>query len=247
MKNPIAAKLNSRRGASLLLALLFFLICALAASSVLMAAASNAGRTRGSREEHQRYLALSSAMRLVCDDLARAQYRGKYQVDTYQETVSYDPETNEPIVQTKHRLTQLDGVYTGALEGLLRPVFDSIFAQQFTPVPNGIDSVEPQIPFSGPVTETLTVTPDILAGSGAEVLRDMPVTVSVTAEDGYRLTLTASLADGYALRAEMAVTTSLPKPANLNPGEPRETGPVLWEISYIEPADAEGEGAGAGG
>lgn len=246
MKNPIAAKLNSRRGASLLLALLFFLICALAASSVLMAAASNAGRARGSREEHQRYLALSSAMRLVCDDLARAQYRGKYQVTTYPEEGPPD-ENGNPTWLTRQKLTQLDGVYTGALEGLLRPVFDSIFAQQFTPVPNGIDSVEPQIPFSGPVTETLTVTPDILAGSGAEVLRDMPVTVSVTAEDGYRLTLTASLADGYALRAEMAVTTSLPKPANLNPGEPRETGPVLWEISYIEPADAEGEGAGAGG
>ena len=246
MKNPIAAKLNSRRGASLLLALLFFLICALAASSVLMAAASNAGRARGSREEHQRYLALSSAMRLVCDDLARAQYRGKYRVTTYPEEGPIDENGNTTWL-TRQKLTQLDGVYTGALEGLLLPVFDSIFAKQFVLPMGEIDSVDPKTQFSGPVTETLTVTPDIPAGSEAEVLRDMPVTVSVTAEDGYRLTLTASLADGYALRAEMAVTTSLPKPANLNPGEPRETGPVLWEISYIEPADAEGEGAGAGG
>ena len=79
MLNRCKKKLNSRRGASFLLALLFFLVCGLVASSVLMAASSNAGRSRSSREEHQTYLTISSAVRLLCDELNAAEYRGRYQ------------------------------------------------------------------------------------------------------------------------------------------------------------------------
>ena len=59
-------------GASILLALLFFLVCAMVGASVLMAAASNAGKSRSSREEQQKYLTLSSAMQLVCDESSTA-------------------------------------------------------------------------------------------------------------------------------------------------------------------------------
>ena len=41
-----------------------FLVCAMVGASVLMAAASNAGKSRSSREEQQKYLTLSSAMHL---------------------------------------------------------------------------------------------------------------------------------------------------------------------------------------
>lgn len=67
-------KLKSQSGASILMALLFFLLCAMVGASVLMAAASNAGKSRSNRQEQQKYLTLSSAMRLVCDELTGAKY-----------------------------------------------------------------------------------------------------------------------------------------------------------------------------
>ena len=74
-------KWESQSGASILLALLFLLVCMMVSASVLMAAASNAGKIRSNYEEQQRYLALSSALRLVAGELERAEYRGRYDVD----------------------------------------------------------------------------------------------------------------------------------------------------------------------
>ncbi len=74
----LQAKLNSRRGASLLLALLFFLIALLVGASVLMAAASNGGKLKSNVDEQQAYLTLSSAMQLVVDELDGSTYSGKY-------------------------------------------------------------------------------------------------------------------------------------------------------------------------
>lgn len=74
------AKLHSRRGASILLALLLFLVCVMVGASVLAAAVSNAGKVQSSRVEQQKYLTLSSAIRLVADELARAEYTGRYQL-----------------------------------------------------------------------------------------------------------------------------------------------------------------------
>lgn len=79
-------KWHSGRGASILLALLFLLLCMMVGASVIMAAASNSGKIRSNQEEQQRYLALSSALRLVCDELERMEYVGRYRhghVDVY--------------------------------------------------------------------------------------------------------------------------------------------------------------------
>ena len=78
-------KLHSQRGASILLALLFLLACMMVAASVLMAAASNAGKIRSNYEEQQRYLALSSALRLVAGELEKAEYRGQYTFNLWSE------------------------------------------------------------------------------------------------------------------------------------------------------------------
>lgn len=74
----LKAKLNSRRGASLLLALLFFLIALLVGASILMAAASNGGKAKSNRDEQQAYLTLSSALQLVVDDINGGKYTGRY-------------------------------------------------------------------------------------------------------------------------------------------------------------------------
>lgn len=75
----VRQKLKSQQGASILLALLFFLICILVAVSLLMAAVSNAGKIRSNREEHQKHLAVSSALELVCDDFLTVTYTVKYE------------------------------------------------------------------------------------------------------------------------------------------------------------------------
>lgn len=71
-------KWKSSRGASILLALLFLLLCVMVGASVIMAAASNGGKIRSNQAEQQRYLALSSALRLVCDELESMEYVGRY-------------------------------------------------------------------------------------------------------------------------------------------------------------------------
>lgn len=65
----------------MVLALVFLLVCVLVGVSVLMAAASNAGRSGSNRQEQQYYLALSSALQLVSDDLQESSYVGKMDFD----------------------------------------------------------------------------------------------------------------------------------------------------------------------
>lgn len=90
-------KLHSQNGASILLALLFLLVCMMVAASVLMAAVSNAGKIRSNYEEQQRYLALSSALRLVADELEQAEYRGWYTVYEWNETITGKDENGQDV------------------------------------------------------------------------------------------------------------------------------------------------------
>lgn len=61
----IKAKLNSKRGVSLMLALLLFLLCALSGAAAITAAGSNIGRYSYMREYQQEYLTVSSAAKLL--------------------------------------------------------------------------------------------------------------------------------------------------------------------------------------
>lgn len=90
-------KLHSQSGASILLALLFLLVCMMTAASVLTAASSNAGKIQSNYEEQQRYLALSSALRLVANQLEQAEYRGRYTVDKWTEIETLIGEDGQPL------------------------------------------------------------------------------------------------------------------------------------------------------
>lgn len=76
-------KLKSRDGASLILSLLVLLLCIMVAATVLAAAVSNAGKAKSARAEQQRYQTLSSAVRLICGELEKVEYKGKYKVSTW--------------------------------------------------------------------------------------------------------------------------------------------------------------------
>lgn len=113
-------KWKSSCGASILLALLFLLLCVMVGASVIMAAASNGGKIRSNQEEQQRYLALSSALRLVCDELESMEYVGRYKygyVEVYTWEYQGDDSQGDPIYEWEHTS---DRHYYWQQEGLLR-------------------------------------------------------------------------------------------------------------------------------
>ena len=248
-------KLNSRRGASFLLALLFFLVCALAASSVLMAASSKAGRSRSSREEHQLYLAASSAVRLLCDELNACQYQGQYEYTFYPR--QFD-EKGQVIQEERHILTQKPGLYRyqngggdAALESLLND-FDYIFSQEFDQanIVRPMTSIT-RLPVQAPVEHTLTITPE-----GTDTVLDgRPVTVTLLVRESYAMYLTARMPyDGpageseYVLQAELTPSGTAPRlpDAFLQGVHPAENT-MTWRIGWIVPEEtAEGEEMTAG-
>lgn len=70
----LVRKLKNRRGMSIIMGLLVLLVCATAGAAALTSAASNAGRHTHMRQDQQRYLAVSSAARLVRDKLCAGEY-----------------------------------------------------------------------------------------------------------------------------------------------------------------------------
>lgn len=232
----IALKLRSQRGASMLLALLFLLICFLVTASILMAAAANANKHRSNLEEHQTYLALSSAVSLLCDELNGAEYQGRYSYEV-EEIYEEDKDGTLVLVDTLYYLDQLPGTYDGAFSPLLLASFDRLFADaiEASPAVSGFDRITYQSR-TAPLSFNLTLTPD--TGTG---LDGRAITVSVEIKESYAMYLTATL-DNYTIRAELTPTQS--KPALPNPlseeGE-KTTVPMKWKIGWITTGEEEDE------
>lgn len=71
-------KFKSSGGASLLIAMMFMLVCMTVGVSVFMAADANAGKAASNRDEQKKYLALSSAVKLLVDELESVEFYGVY-------------------------------------------------------------------------------------------------------------------------------------------------------------------------
>ena len=67
--NRVKKKLNSRKGASITYALLIFLVCAVVGSAVLVAGTTAAGRMSEVVKSDQRYYAVTSAARMLIDQI----------------------------------------------------------------------------------------------------------------------------------------------------------------------------------
>lgn len=219
MKN-VRAKLRSQRGASILLALLFLLVCMLAAASVLMAAVSNAGKIQSNYQEQQRYLALSSALRLVAEELERAEYRGWYTVKTWTETRTVTrPDGSKITFSTNYysvqqdlgafscgHLSKLDGDGKTPTNGgtplnqevlTFRRELDGLFAREFTgtgwkPLSGDQIASLPTNPGDGstPATRILTVS---VTGDEELAKQLGPVTVEADMGQNLRIHLKATL------------------------------------------------------
>jgi len=242
--NRLKQKLKSESGASILLALLFFLICTLVAAAVLMAAVSNAGKIKSNQEMHQKYLAVSSALELVCDDLLSAEYRGQYTV-----TVTQTPKTDSDgklvggVFEYTYSYNQVHGEYNCELGKMLLDELDAIFAEQmkldvegFLKENNKTNIVNP---LSYPGTENKTHTLTISAPATGSV-KMLPVQVFVTLDrKSYTINLTARLVDdaAYGMEAELTPTASnVPHAAEQLEADKYQTEPMTWKLGWITKA-----------
>lgn len=236
MMGAISRKLRGQHGASLLLALLFLLICSMVTASILMAAVSNAGKHSSNLEEHQIYLALSSAVSTLCDELNQSEYRGYYQCWRVETTTENDDGTTTTTI-TKY-FEQLDGQYTGHLLPILRDDFDAIFAEEINrSLPT--DVIKSGIKNGTLVSHTLTLTPQ----TGTE-LDDKTVTLTLQVKSSYALYITAYLngLESYRIEAELTPNDNKPALSNLDYALSPVTGftePMKWKLGWITIWDEE--------
>ena len=251
MKTALKRKLQSQRGASLLLALLFLALCSLVSATILMAAVSNAGKARSNLREHQSYLALSSAVDLICDEIVRSEYQGIY---NYKEVVEKTPvenpetgeETGEVITTTYYYFTQLEGSCThkGAdtesqltgllLTGLLKKDLDTLFARHIESTLDRDKFATLTLQRGGTFNHTWKVHPQ--TGTALDE-KEVEVQLKVV-EDSYAIELTAQL-DGYQLQAELTPSTNRPVLPNPLSEEEKETEPLQWKVGWITTGEEE--------
>lgn len=253
----IGEKLKSQRGASILLALLFFLLCAMVGASVLMAAASNAGRSRISRAEQQKYLTLSSALQLVCDELESASYTAKY---TYNYTPPPKNDKGETTGSAKHEYTQSEGEYIGGLSSAinlsknvlpLRDELDWLFAQDFArTLPHSDADVVYSFTSRGGIQKPETPHELTLTVQEQDDRPGLttPVTVTVTLGSGenqtvaYRLSLKATLGgEGdpiYTMYAQLDLKGEAPHLTTSQEGVENSSNKAEWELKQITREEA---------
>ncbi len=82
MFRRIIEKLKSRSGASVVLALFLVIVCSFAGTAALTSARANVGRGDGKRDAQRQYLSVSSAARLIIDDLVKNGDKVKISVDS---------------------------------------------------------------------------------------------------------------------------------------------------------------------
>lgn len=240
----LGQKLHSQGGASILLALLFFLLCMMAAASVLMAAASNAGKTRGGYEEQQKYLALSSALRLVAGQLERAAYEGSYTVYTWEVTVQ--DEEDRSITTKYYHVQQQPGAFDcGRLSGVLsfQRKLDELFSKEFSGA-----AYSPLEGGAPPSRYALSITAE---GGDPAFLEKFPdITVEAEMDESRRIRLTAELKETedkvYRMEAELSAqgapaiefspqADQFPHsvPSDGAYADTKKTQPVTWKLDWI--------------
>lgn len=238
MTSPLRSKLKGQQGASLLIALLFLFICVMVCTSILVAAVANVGKHRSNLNEHQMYLAISSGISLLCEELNQAEYCGQYQYKE-EEIPIYNEE--EPPVQIGTKILkhfhQVTGTYSSAMDDFLLAGFDGLFGEEIRATLSfdefeSISTLPPAI-----LDHTLTIQP--ATGTSLDT-QEIHVTLHVV-EESYAIELTASLED-YRLKAELTPITSKPTlPPLVSSDAVQSTDPLRWKIGWITVDEEETE------
>lgn len=254
-------KLNSSQGASILLAMLFLLVCMMVGASVLMAAASNAGKIRSSREEQQNYLTLSSALTLVCDELTRVEYHGRYTYKRIEHTRTETDEYGNEYTWTnyEHQYTQEEGSiraagsdYISSDEWTMKAVLplvndlDAMFAENLqlpaskkNPLDLYPDPKKRTVPDpKSPHTLELTVHVDAAYGGLTEPVR---IKVGLRTNGGIVLTAQLKNHEDYIMEAVLTVSGKPSKQLLLDSHGADgiyETGELKWTMDRIVKKEA---------
>lgn len=255
--NRLKEKLRNEKGASLLIALLVFLLFVLVAATVLAAAVSNAGRARSNRAEQQRYQTLSSAMRLICGELEKTEYMGKYKYYTWDNGgVNYyycEQQASGGIAMQTAYTTQtfkLTDFPFMAADGSLKKEMDDVFRKSFLDGSGGGKTgykplAESEVTTaSSPVYLSVTLPPNLpgypyAAGSMAFGEYEIPKTAKVKIELGdhdpqnIKLKLTAWLDDASGTMVPASGSGIMA--AELKAEVREETEGVLTEYDVLEP------------
>ena len=244
-------KLNSQSGASILLALLILLLCVMVGASILMAASSNAGKSRSNQEEHQKYLALSSALRLVCGELEQAEYRGRYGLKII--TKEHVDENGEAVEHTYYSFQQIDGEFNCGLGDTL-PLLDELDSVCGGTFPESYNdgvlhyqypSKKENLNFQD---HSITLTVKSKEDKQIEGL-DTDVTVTIRMDDDYRINLTEELrkAGGYVYTMKAQMTPCTQPSFQEIPGVSRpdedasdsgSTEALTWKLGWIAKREA---------
>lgn len=115
-------KLKGKGGASIVIALLVLLICVTAGAAALTAASANAGRYTHLRQDQQRYLAVSSAAKLVRAELCGQSFTA---TAVMKENKGADPDAGELPFELELGSSSCDGVFAPWLEGDLTALFQA--------------------------------------------------------------------------------------------------------------------------
>lgn len=238
--NRLKQKLKSESGASILIALLFFLICALVAASLLMAAVSNAGKIKSNQEMHQKYLTVSSALELVCDDLTGAEYYGQY---SFRKEESTGGSAGQTV--NIHYYEQQQGQYDCQLASSLIGDLDAIFAEQMEADITGfpeVDNVKNHaVTFPHPGTEN-SVRTFIVEPAATDGINLGKVQITVTVDrKSYTINLTARLVEdaAYGMEAELTpVASNFPHIREQSKEGVYKTEAMTWKVGWITKASS---------
>lgn len=115
-------KLKGKGGASIVIALLVLLICVTAGAAALTAASANAGRYTHLRQDQQRYLAVSSAAKLVRSELCGGHFTA---TAVMKENKGADPDSGELPFELELGTGGYTGTFGPWLEGDMTALFQA--------------------------------------------------------------------------------------------------------------------------
>lgn len=208
----VVRKLKSTRGASIIIALLVLLICITAGAAALTAAGANAGRYTHLRTDQQRYLAVSSAAKLVRGELAGQSFTATAELEENR-AAELDDDPDTQVFQ----LNVTGGVYDGAFQPWLEDELKALF--RATAIPGEwLD----QAGLAAPDAEAVTYDGLELAVDGAGEPLLGQVKWSLTLDDDYTLTARFWLED----EGTTYYPTTLTLPAKVVKDETSEPEPI---------------------
>jgi hypothetical protein len=233
---------KSKYGATIRLVLPFLLLCALVAIILRVVLPDTGADTQ---QEQQLYLAVSSALELVCDDLQSATYTGAFAYTEFEEDVG---DTGR---RTVRHYEQQEGTYECMLQSLLWEDFDKLFGERLR---QDVDALEEQntdkdavryesqvldISETGLFRHTLTITPHITSDPDDLCNQPVEVTVDVVPQNEtderkiYTIEVTATLQD-YQMNAELAAAASEPTLQNAERVEGNlYEASMTWELAEV--------------